>query len=179
MVAEEHITAFNWAQTQEIDDMMATTLRVNDFLSGLFGAVGITLVDFKVEFGRVWDGDFSHHSILADEISPTAAVCGNSRHQRGETRQGTASARDLAMSSRSYTRGGPAPRDHEGDADGDSGRDGLDRPMKATVHVFLKTGRSRRSGQGGGKTPCTAWAGTAVADVRVGRVIEFELASAD
>ena len=69
MVAEEHITAFNWAQTQEIDDMMATTLRVNDFLSGLFGGVGITLVDFKVEFGRVWDGDFSH-VILADEISP-------------------------------------------------------------------------------------------------------------
>src|SRR5690606_36679654 len=59
MVAEEHITAFNWASTQEIDDMMALALRVNDFLSGMFGAVGITLVDFKVEFGRVWEGDFS------------------------------------------------------------------------------------------------------------------------
>ena len=53
MVAEEHITAFNWAQPQDIDDMMATTLRVNDFLSGMFGAVGITLVDFKIEF---WPG---------------------------------------------------------------------------------------------------------------------------
>ena len=52
MVAEEHITAFNWAQTQEIDDMMAMTLRINDFLTGLFGAVGITLVDFKIEYGR-------------------------------------------------------------------------------------------------------------------------------
>ena len=40
MVAEEHITAFNWASTQEIDDMMAMTLRVNDYLSGLFGGVG-------------------------------------------------------------------------------------------------------------------------------------------
>jgi phosphoribosylaminoimidazole-succinocarboxamide synthase len=69
MVAEEHITAFNWAATQEIDDMMATTLRVNDFLTGLFGAVGITLVDFKVEYGRVWENDFSR-IILADEISP-------------------------------------------------------------------------------------------------------------
>ncbi len=69
MVAEEHITAFNWAATQEIDDMMAVTLRINDFLSGMFGAVGITLVDFKVEFGRVWEGDFSR-IILADEISP-------------------------------------------------------------------------------------------------------------
>ncbi|MGH6955877.1 MAG: phosphoribosylaminoimidazolesuccinocarboxamide synthase, partial [Caulobacteraceae bacterium] len=69
MVAEEHITAFNWASTQEIDDIMALTLRVNDYLCGMFGAVGITLVDFKVEFGRVWENDFSH-VLLADEISP-------------------------------------------------------------------------------------------------------------
>jgi phosphoribosylaminoimidazole-succinocarboxamide synthase len=69
MVTEEHITAFNWAQTQEIDDMLATTLRVNDFLTGMFSAVGITLVDFKIEFGRIWEGDFSR-ILLADEISP-------------------------------------------------------------------------------------------------------------
>jgi phosphoribosylaminoimidazole-succinocarboxamide synthase len=69
LVTEEHITAFNWAQTQEIDDMLATTLRVNDFLSGMFGAVGITLVDFKIEYGRIWEGDFAR-TILADEISP-------------------------------------------------------------------------------------------------------------
>ena len=69
MVSEEHITAFNWAATQEIDDMMATALRVNDYMSGLFSAVGITLVDFKVEFGRIYEGDFSR-VILADEISP-------------------------------------------------------------------------------------------------------------
>ena len=69
MVAEEHITAFNWAQTQEIDDMMATTLRVNDYLTGMFGAVGITLVDFKLEFGRLWEND-EMRIVLADEISP-------------------------------------------------------------------------------------------------------------
>ena len=69
MVSEEHITAFNWAATQEIDDMMAMALRVNDYMSGLFSAVGITLVDFKVEFGRIYEGDFSR-VILADEISP-------------------------------------------------------------------------------------------------------------
>ena len=69
MVTEEHITAFNWASTQEIDDMLAMTLRVNDFLSGMFGAVGITLVDFKIEYGRIWENDFSR-VILADEISP-------------------------------------------------------------------------------------------------------------
>jgi phosphoribosylaminoimidazole-succinocarboxamide synthase len=69
LVTEEHITAFNWANTQEIDDMLATTLRVNDYLSGMFGAVGITLVDFKIEYGRLWEGDFAR-VILADEISP-------------------------------------------------------------------------------------------------------------
>jgi phosphoribosylaminoimidazole-succinocarboxamide synthase len=69
MVADEHIAAFNWASTQEIDDIMVLTLKVNDCLCDMFGAVGITLVDFKVEFGRVWEGDFPH-IILADEISP-------------------------------------------------------------------------------------------------------------
>ncbi len=69
MVTEEHITAFNWAQTQEIDDILAMTLRVNDFLSGMFAAVGITLIDFKIEYGRLFEGEFSR-VILADEISP-------------------------------------------------------------------------------------------------------------
>jgi phosphoribosylaminoimidazole-succinocarboxamide synthase len=69
MVTEEHITAFNWASTQEIDDILAMTLRVNDFLTGLFSGVGITLVDFKIEFGRVFEGDYTR-VILADEISP-------------------------------------------------------------------------------------------------------------
>ncbi|GLK51572.1 phosphoribosylaminoimidazolesuccinocarboxamide synthase [Maricaulis virginensis] len=69
MVSEEHITAFNWASTQEIDDMMAMTLRVNDFLSGMFSAAGIRLVDFKLEFGRLYEGDMVR-TVLADEISP-------------------------------------------------------------------------------------------------------------
>jgi phosphoribosylaminoimidazole-succinocarboxamide synthase len=69
LVTEEHITAFNWASTQDIDDMLAMTLRVNDFLTGLFSGVGITLVDFKVEYGRIWENDFSR-VLLADEISP-------------------------------------------------------------------------------------------------------------
>jgi phosphoribosylaminoimidazole-succinocarboxamide synthase len=45
------------------------TLRVNDFLSGLFAAVGIRLVDFKVEYGRLYEGDLVR-VVLADEISP-------------------------------------------------------------------------------------------------------------
>ena len=69
MVSEDHITSFNWATPQEIDDMMALTLRANDFLSGLFAAVNIRLVDFKLEFGRLYDGDMVR-TVLADEISP-------------------------------------------------------------------------------------------------------------
>ena len=69
LVSEEHITAFGWATTQDIDDIVALTLRINDFLSGLFLGVGITLVDFKVEFGRLYEND-DLRVVLADEISP-------------------------------------------------------------------------------------------------------------
>ena len=69
MVTEEHIAAFNWASQQDIDDIIALALRVNDFLSGLFIGVGIKLVDFKIECGRIWEGDFQR-IIVADEISP-------------------------------------------------------------------------------------------------------------
>jgi phosphoribosylaminoimidazole-succinocarboxamide synthase len=69
MVTEEHILAFNWATRHEIDDIIELALRVNDFLSGLFTGVGIKLVDFKIECGRVFEGDFQR-IIVADEISP-------------------------------------------------------------------------------------------------------------
>jgi phosphoribosylaminoimidazole-succinocarboxamide synthase len=69
MVSEEHITSFGWAAPQDLDDIMALSLRVNDFLSGLFLGVGLRLVDFKLEFGRLWEGE-EMRIVLADEISP-------------------------------------------------------------------------------------------------------------
>ncbi|HSF94581.1 MAG TPA: phosphoribosylaminoimidazolesuccinocarboxamide synthase [Thermohalobaculum sp.] len=69
LVTEEHIIAFNWASQQDVDDIIALALRVNDFLSGLFMGVGIKLVDFKMECGRVFEGDYQR-IIVADEISP-------------------------------------------------------------------------------------------------------------
>ena len=69
MVSEEHITAFGWAGPQDIDDMMALALRINDFLAGLFLGIGIKLVDFKIEFGRLFEEDMMR-IVLADEISP-------------------------------------------------------------------------------------------------------------
>ena len=69
MVSEEHITAFGWATTQELDEVMQMSLRVNDYLLGLFRGIGIKLVDFKLEFGRLYAND-EVRIVLADEISP-------------------------------------------------------------------------------------------------------------
>ena len=69
LVSEEHIIAFGWAGQQDLDDMVALALRVNDFMSGVMLGVGIRLADFKIEVGRVWEGDFQR-LIVADEISP-------------------------------------------------------------------------------------------------------------
>ncbi len=69
LVTEEHITAFGWAHIQDLDEMVHMALRINDFLTGLFYGIGVRLVDFKLEFGRIWD-DEEMRIVLADEISP-------------------------------------------------------------------------------------------------------------
>ena len=50
--------------------MLHLALRINDFLSGLLMGVGLKLVDFKLEFGRLWDEEEQMRIVLADEISP-------------------------------------------------------------------------------------------------------------
>ena len=69
LVTEEHIAAFGWASQQDMDDILALALRVNDFMSGLMLGVGIRLVDFKIEIGRIYEEEF-HRLVVADEISP-------------------------------------------------------------------------------------------------------------
>ena len=69
MVSEEHITAFGWATYQEIDEILNLSLRINDYLSGLFAGIGLRLIDFKLEYGRLWE-DEDLRIVLADEISP-------------------------------------------------------------------------------------------------------------
>ena len=69
MIADEHIACFGWASQEEMNDIADMAIRVNDFMCGMFAAIGIRLIDFKLEFGRVWDGDYAR-IILADEISP-------------------------------------------------------------------------------------------------------------
>jgi len=69
LIAEEHILAFDWATKKEIEKVKKMILRINDFMIGMFRGVGIKLVDFKLEFGRL-KANGKSEVILADEISP-------------------------------------------------------------------------------------------------------------
>jgi len=51
LIAEEHIHAFGWATHSEVDEMIAMTLRINDYLQGMFAGIGIKLIDEPL--GRV------------------------------------------------------------------------------------------------------------------------------
>ena len=70
MLLEEHITSFGWAEQEELDEIKGYARRINDFLSGLFMGAKLKLIDFKLEFGRIYDEDGLSYIILADEISP-------------------------------------------------------------------------------------------------------------
>ena len=70
LISEEHITAFGWAAPPEIDDMLSLSLRINDFLTGLFLGIGLRLIDFKLEYGRLYDENEQMRIVLADEITP-------------------------------------------------------------------------------------------------------------
>ena len=69
IIAKEHITAFKWAEENEINWIKDQCLRINDFMQGMFKGIGIKLVDFKLEFGRL-NQDGKKRIVLADEISP-------------------------------------------------------------------------------------------------------------
>lgn len=69
IVSEEHVTAFGWATPQDLDEIMSLSLRINDFLSGLFLGIGMRLLDLKVQFGRLWE-DEQMRIVLADEVCP-------------------------------------------------------------------------------------------------------------
>lgn len=68
-LSEEHIYTFDLCEPIELEEIRHYALRINDYLSGLFQGVGIKLIDMKLEFGRIYEGDYVS-IILADEISP-------------------------------------------------------------------------------------------------------------
>jgi phosphoribosylaminoimidazole-succinocarboxamide synthase len=68
-INESQMISFNWLSQEEISILKNKAIRVHDFLSGLFITAGIRLIDVKLEFGRVFNGeDFT--IMLVDEISP-------------------------------------------------------------------------------------------------------------
>jgi len=69
LVAREHIDEFNWASSAELDLINNQCLKINNFMQTMFKNVGIKLVDFKLEFGRI-NIDGKKEILLADEISP-------------------------------------------------------------------------------------------------------------
>ncbi len=70
LIPENHILVLEIAQEDELMEIMEMTSKINDFLRGLFAGIGIELIDFKLEFGRLDDGDDGHFIVLADEFSP-------------------------------------------------------------------------------------------------------------
>ncbi|HRC26193.1 MAG TPA: phosphoribosylaminoimidazolesuccinocarboxamide synthase [Alphaproteobacteria bacterium] len=70
LVSEDHIYTFGWSDPYELEEMISLAWRVNDYLNGLFTGVGLRLIDFKLEFGRIWDENDEMYILLADEISP-------------------------------------------------------------------------------------------------------------
>ena len=71
IITKEHIYAFEWATEKEIKNIDKISLRINDLLQGIFSSIGIKLIDFKIEYGRIWNNIRElNEIILADEISP-------------------------------------------------------------------------------------------------------------
>lgn len=69
IINEEQILSFGWLSKKELRDLKNKAMRAHDFLSGLFATARIRLVDIKLEFGRVFNGE-DFISMLIDEISP-------------------------------------------------------------------------------------------------------------
>ncbi len=196
MVSEEHITAFGWATPQEIDDIMALAIRVNDFLSGLFLGAGIQLVDFKIEMrpalGRRHDADRRRRRDLARFVP--ALGCADPE----QARQGSLPPR-LGWPRRGLSGSGAPPRHPDRARPPRRRRAGarpvepvtaargrpfpllvasVGDPMKARVTVTLKNGVLDPQGKAiEGALGALGFSG--IGGVRQGKVFDIELASVD
>ena len=66
MVNDYHIFAMEYATAQELDLIKEYALKINKILSEYLKEANVSLIDFKLEFGKTADGTI----VLADEISP-------------------------------------------------------------------------------------------------------------
>ncbi len=66
LINDHHAVALGAVTYKELDEIYAMLKKINEELQKMFASIGVTLVDFKVEFGKTADGEI----VLADEISP-------------------------------------------------------------------------------------------------------------
>lgn len=66
LINDDHAVALGACTYEELHTVYDLTNRINTELQAMFSSIGITLVDFKIEFGKDCDGNI----VLADEISP-------------------------------------------------------------------------------------------------------------
>ena len=69
LISEDHIAVFGWCKADELAEIVTLAKKINQRMVEIFANVGIRLVDFKLEFGRVKNGNDTS-IVLADEISP-------------------------------------------------------------------------------------------------------------
>ncbi len=81
LISDEHITAFNWATTWEMDEIFHLALRINDFLSGFCLGAGLRLSRVDLSFGRLWEEDHTA-IVLVDEITPDSCRLWDLRSNR-------------------------------------------------------------------------------------------------
>jgi phosphoribosylaminoimidazole-succinocarboxamide synthase len=70
LVTEDHIMAFQWADPYEMEEMMTIAYRSNDFLNGMMTGLGLRLVDFQMEIGRLYGEYGELYLMIMDELSP-------------------------------------------------------------------------------------------------------------
>ena len=79
LINEYHALALKLATREEIDLIKKYSFAVNDVLKAFWRECGVTLVDFKLEFGKTSDGTI----VLADEISPdTCRLWDSKTHEK-------------------------------------------------------------------------------------------------
>ncbi len=83
LISRDHIFTFGWASEIEIASIDKMSLRINDLLTGMFRAIGIKLIDFKIEYGKTWTKETDKKEIvLADEISPDTCRLWDSKTEK-------------------------------------------------------------------------------------------------
>lgn len=99
-ISEDIIYAFEWADPMELEEIRLMAIRINDYLTGLFRGCGLILVDFKLEFGRVYNEEGYEGIVVADEISPDSCRLWDS--QTGEKLDKDRFRRDLGKVEEAY-----------------------------------------------------------------------------